>query len=83
VFIKLGVSKILGIFMNSQKEKSQAERAKSKSSTETNKTIISKRERHKGKMDKAENKARGTAGKARSKNQGHEAVSDPKSHEYH
>ena len=47
------------------------------------KTVISERERHKGKMDKAENKARAIAGKARSKNQGHEPVSDQKSHEYH
>jgi hypothetical protein len=47
------------------------------------KTSISERERHKGKMDKAENKARATAGKARSKKQGHEPVSDQKSHEYH
>jgi hypothetical protein len=47
------------------------------------KTTISEKERHKGKLDQAENKARATAGKARSKNQGHEAVSDQKSHEYH
>jgi hypothetical protein len=50
---------------------------------EAEKKIISERERHKGKIDKAENKARATSGKARTKKAGHEAVSDQKSHEYH
>ncbi len=67
--------------MNNEEKK--AEQAKSKIPEEADKTIISERERHKGKLDKAENKARSKAGKARSKNQGHEAVSDQKSHEYH
>ena len=47
------------------------------------KAISLEKERLKGKMDKAQNKARATAGKARRKNQGHEAVSDQKSHEFH
>jgi hypothetical protein len=50
---------------------------------EAEKTTVNEKLRHKGKMDKVDNKARSTAGKARSKNQGHEAVSDQKSHEYH
>jgi hypothetical protein len=52
-------------------------------SNRTDETTVNEKERHKGKMDKADNKARATAGKARSKNAGHEAVSDQKSHEYH
>ena len=44
---------------------------------------MTERERHKGKPDKAESKTRTTEGKARSKKQGHEPVSDQKSHEYH
>ncbi len=44
---------------------------------------VSEKERFKGKMDKAENKVRSTAGKARRKKQGHEDVSDQKSHEFH
>jgi len=47
------------------------------------KATVHKKERHKGKMDKVENRVRVTAGKARSKKQGNEAVSDQKSHEYH
>jgi len=47
------------------------------------KSTITEKERFKGRMDKAENKFRATTGKARRKNQGHEAVSDQKSHEYH
>jgi hypothetical protein len=47
------------------------------------KATITEKERFKGKMDKAQNKARATAGKARRKKQGHEAVSDQKSHEFH
>jgi hypothetical protein len=66
--------------MSNQDKKDTDVQAKSKI---PEKTVISERERHKGKMDKAENKARATAGKARSKNQGHEPVSDQKSHEYH
>ena len=69
--------------MNNEEKKSKGEPAKSKIPEEADKTIINERKRHKGKMDKAENKARATAGKARSKNQGHEAVSDQKSHEFH
>jgi hypothetical protein len=69
--------------MSNQDKKGRDVQAKSKISEKTEKTAISERERHKGKMDKAENKARAIAGKARSKNQGHEPVSDQKSHEYH
>jgi len=50
---------------------------------EEHKTTISEKERHKGKIDKNENKSRAAAGKARTKKAGHEAVSDQKSHEYH
>ena len=50
---------------------------------ETDKKTVDEKERHKGKMDKADNKTRVTVGKARAKNAGHEAVSDQKSHEYH
>ena len=69
--------------MNNEEKKGKAEQAKSKIPEEADKATISEKERHKGKLDKAENKARATAGKARRKNQGHEAVSDQKSHEYH
>jgi hypothetical protein len=47
------------------------------------KSTVNEKERHKGKVDKADNKARVKAGKARAKNAGHEEVSDQKSHEYH
>ena len=56
---------------------------KSKTSEKADKTTITEKERHKGKMDKAQNKARAVAGKARAKKAGHEPVSDQKSHEYH
>jgi hypothetical protein len=56
------------------------EEKKSKITRKAGKTSISEKERHR---DKAQNKARATAGKDRSKNAGHEAVSDQKSHEYH
>jgi hypothetical protein len=69
--------------MNNQENKDKDDQAKSKIPEKADKPVMSERERHKGKMDKAENKARVTAGKARSKNQGHEPVSDQKSHEYH
>ena len=69
--------------MSNQDKKDRDVQAKSKITQKAGKTAISERERHKGKMDNAENKARATAGKARSKNQGHEPVSDQKSHEYH
>jgi hypothetical protein len=69
--------------MDNKEKNGKAELVKSKIPEEADKTIISEKERHKGKLDKAENKARAAAGKARSKNQGHEAVSDQKSHEYH
>ena len=69
--------------MSNQDKKDRDVQAKSKIFEKAEKKAISERERHKGKMDKAENKARATAGKARSKKQGHEPVSDQKSHEYH
>ena len=47
------------------------------------KAPVTEKERFKGKMDKAQNKARAAEGKARRKKQGHEAVSDQKSHEFH
>ena len=59
------------------------ENKKSKTSEKVQKTTITEKERHKGKMDKAQNKARSVAGKARAKKAGHEPVSDQKSHEYH
>ncbi|MGZ4851436.1 MAG: hypothetical protein ACXV2C_08675 [Candidatus Bathyarchaeia archaeon] len=59
------------------------EEKKSNVSEKADKTTVNEKERHKGKMDKADNKARAIAGKARAKNAGHEAVSDQKSHEYH
>ncbi len=69
--------------MNNQEKKDKNDQAKSKVPEKADKPVISERERHKGKMDKAENKAQAAVIKARSKNQGHEAVSDQKSHEYH
>jgi len=62
--------------MNTEEEKSNI-------SEKADKTTVNEKERHKGKMDKADNKARAITGKARAKNAGHEAVSDQKSHEYH
>jgi hypothetical protein len=59
------------------------EEKKNKTSEESDRTTVNEKKRHKGKIDKAENKARATAGKARAKKSGHEAVSDQKSHEYH
>jgi len=61
--------------MNTEEKKSKA--------PETEKTTISEKKRHKGKMNKAENRARVAAGKARTRKAGREAVSDQKSHEYH
>ena len=55
----------------------------SKPSGKADKTTITEKERYKGKLDKARNKARAAAGKARAKKAGHEPVSDQKSHEYH
>ena len=59
------------------------EEKKEKISEKTRNLTVNEKERHKGGMDKADNKARAIAGKARKKSQGHEAVSDQKSHEYH
>jgi hypothetical protein len=59
------------------------EKKMSSPSKKEDKTIITEKERYKGKLDKARNKARAAAGKARAKKAGHEAVSDQKSHEYH
>jgi hypothetical protein len=56
------------------------EEKKGKITAKGDTATISEKERHR---DKAENKVRATAGKARSKKAGHEAVSDQKSHEYH
>ncbi len=47
------------------------------------KTTILDRERYKGKVVKAESKARAAVVKARRRKAGHEPVSDQKSHEYH
>jgi hypothetical protein len=69
--------------MNNEDKKDNNEQAKSKIPEKEDKTTISENERHKGKMNKAENKAQATVIKARSKKAGHEAVSDQKSHEYH
>jgi hypothetical protein len=69
--------------MSNQDKKDKDDQVKSNIAEKADKPVMSERERHKGKMDKAENKTRSTAGKARSKNQGHEPVSDQKSHEYH
>ncbi len=55
----------------------------SKVPEKADKTIILNKQRFKGKVTKAENKARATAGKARKRKAGHEPVSDQKSHEYH
>jgi hypothetical protein len=62
--------------MNTEEKKKQA-------SKEADKTTVNEKQRHKGKMDQTDNKARETAGKARTRKAGHEAVSDQKSHEYH
>ena len=59
------------------------EKKKGKTFEKADKTTITEEERHKGKINKAQNKARAAAGKARAKKAGHEAVSDQKSHEYH
>jgi hypothetical protein len=69
--------------MSSKEKKSKADQSKNKNIEESKKATVNEKERHKGQMDKEDNKARVAAGKARSKNQGHEAVSDQKSHEYH
>jgi hypothetical protein len=69
--------------MNNEKKNVKDVQGSSKILEKESKTPMSERERHKGKIDKAENEARATEGKARSKNQGHEPVSDQKSHEYH
>ena len=69
--------------MNNVEKKAKINQIKSKDLKETDKTAIGERERHKGKMKKAENKGQATIIKARTKKQGHEAVSDQKSHEYH
>jgi len=69
--------------MNNQENKDKDTQAKSKVLEKADKIAISERERYKGKLNKAENKAQATIIKARSKKQGHEAVSDQKSHEYH
>jgi hypothetical protein len=76
LFIKLEESKICRDFMSTEEKKSKVPQV-------AGKTTISERERHRGKMDKADNKARVAAGKARARKAGHEAVSDQKSHEYH
>ena len=59
------------------------EKKKSKISEKTDKITTIEKERYKSKIDKTQNKARAVAGKARTKNAGHEPVSDQKSHEYH
>ncbi len=59
------------------------EKKMSKPSEHSDKTTITEKERHKGKMDKAQNKERAAVIKARAKKAGHEPVSDQKSHEYH
>ncbi len=69
--------------MSNQDKKDREDQAKSENPEKEDKTAISERERYKGKLNKAENKAQATIIKARSKNQGHEPVSDQKSHEYH
>jgi hypothetical protein len=56
---------------------------KSKITEKPDKSTITEKERYKGKIDQAQNKARTVAGKARAKKAGHEPVSDQKSHEYH
>jgi len=69
--------------MSNKEMKGKSDQTISKDPKEKGKTAITERERYKGKLNKAENKAQETIIKARSKNQGHEAVSDQKSHEYH
>jgi hypothetical protein len=69
--------------MNCEEKKGKVDQAKSRIPEEAHNGTVNEKDRHKGKMDKVDNKARSSAGKARSKNQGHEAVSDQKSHEYH
>ncbi len=59
------------------------EEKKNKVPEKADKTVVFARERYKGKVAKAENKARAAAGKARRRKAGHEPVSDQKSHEYH
>ncbi len=59
------------------------EEEKSKVPKKADKSINLDKERYKGKVSKAENKARAVAGKARRKKAGNEPVSDQKSHEYH
>ena len=54
-----------------------------KEEKKADKAAITEKERFKGKIDKARNKARAAAVKARTQKAGHEAVSDQKSHEYH
>ncbi len=56
---------------------------KSQTHEESNEQMFDEKKRHKGKLAKAENKARAVAGKARAKKAGSEPVSDQKSHEYH
>ncbi len=56
---------------------------KSQTHEKSDEQMIDEKKRHKGKLTKAENKARAAAGKARSKKAGYEPVSDQKSHEYH
>lgn len=63
-------------FMNDEKKMS-------KPSEQTGKTTITEKQRHKGKLDKAQNKERAVVIKDRAKKAGHEPVSDQKSHEYH
>ncbi len=69
--------------MSNPEKKVKVDQTKSKDPKETDKTAISERERPKGKLNKAGNKAQATIIKSRRKKQGHEAVSDQKSHEYH
>ena len=69
--------------MNNEEKKDKNDQAKSKIPEKADKTAMSERERYKGKLNKAENRAQETIIKDRSKNQGHEPVSDQKSHEYH
>jgi len=69
--------------MSNEEMKGKADQTKSKDPKEKDKTDISERERYKGKLNKAENKAQETIIKSRRRKQGHEAVSDQKSHEYH
>lgn len=69
--------------MSNKENKGTTDQAGKIPKKEKDKANITEKERFKGRMDKAENKFQATAGKARRKNQGHEAVSDQKSHEYH